>query len=362
MGVLEQFKDSKIATTLLQRVNCFKEEVRFMEVCGTHTVQFFKTGVKAGLNSNIQLLSGPGCPVCVTSISDIDKAIAIASTKNVILCCFGDMMKVPGTYTSLDLARGKFNANVKIIYSPIEALELAKQNPNKKVVMFGVGFETTVPAFASVLIRAKQQNIKNLFIFAVFKLIPPAIRALLESGRIKIDGFILPGHVSTIIGEEQYRFIVQEFNKPAVITGFEPVDLLQGLLFLIQMVKKSEAKISNEYRRSVNLEGNKIALDTVFRVFEKEDAEWRALGKISQSGLRLNYEFSDFNVDNLLQIKLRPSKENPNCICANVIKGLNSPLDCRLYAKKCTPDSPVGPCMVSSEGSCAAFYKYGERK
>ncbi|MBL7130543.1 MAG: hydrogenase formation protein HypD [Candidatus Omnitrophica bacterium] len=359
--VIEQFKDSKIARRLLDRINRSKQKVSLMEVCGTHTVQIFKTGVRAGINSNIKLLSGPGCPVCVTSVGDVDKAIAIASSKDVILCCFGDMIKVPGTSESLDLAKGKSGANVKIMYSPIEALGLAKQFPNKKIVLFGVGFETTIPAFASVLVRAKQQNIKNLFIFPVFKLIPPAISVLLESKFINIDGFILPGHVSTIIGQKQYQFIAEEFGKPAVITGFEVVDILEGILFLLEMIERKQPDIRIEYGRSVSPQGNTLAMQTIFNVFEKADVEWRGLGTIKQSGLKLNHKFSEFDVDRVLEIKIKLSKENPKCICGNVIKGINQPLDCKLYAKECSPEHPVGPCMVSSEGTCSAFYKYGEQ-
>ena len=358
----EQFRDSKIARSLLNRINDYKGSVSLMEVCGTHTVQIFKTGVKSGLNSNIKLLSGPGCPVCVTSVRDLDKAIAIASSKNVVLCCFGDMVRVPGTYESLEKAKGRYGAGVKVIYSPIEALELAQQLPNKRVVMFGVGFETTIPAFASVLVRAKQKGIKNLFIFPVFKLIPPALRALLKSKYVNVDGFILPGHVSVIIGQKQYLFVAKEFNKPAVITGFEVVDILEGILFLLEMIEKKQAEVKIEYGRSVSPEGNKLATERIFNVFQKTDVEWRGLGLIKESGLKLRKTFSEFDVDNVLKIKLKPSRENPKCICGEVIKGLSEPIDCKLYAKACSPEHPIGPCMVSSEGTCAAFYKYGARR
>lgn len=360
--ILKQFRNSNIAKQLVRKINNYKNEICLMEVCGTHTVQIFKTGVKAALNKNIRLISGPGCPVCVTSVQDIDKAVAIASSKDVILCCFGDMVKVPGSKESLNSARGKLNANIKVMYSPIEAIDLAKQFPNKKIVLFGVGFETTIPAFASVLIRAKQGNIGNLFIFPVFKLVPPALRALLESEYINIDGFILPGHVSTILGQDQYLFVCEEFNKPAVITGFELVDLLEGIFLLIEMINKKQADIKIEYSRSVKPEGNKLALEKIYEVFEKDDVQWRGLGKIKQSGLKLRDKFSQFDIDNILDIKATHSKENPKCICGDVIKGLKSPLDCSIYATACTPAHPIGPCMVSSEGTCAAYFRYGERK
>jgi hydrogenase expression/formation protein HypD len=357
--IIEQFKDSKIAKNLLKRINSFTEEVSLMEVCGTHTVQIFKTGVKNAINSNIKLISGPGCPVCVTSVQDIDKAIAIAASRDVIMCCFGDMVKVPGTDESLNSARGSRGAHIKVMYSPIEALELAKATPEKKIVMFGVGFETTIPAFASVLLRAKQEKIKNLFILSVFKLVPPALRALLESQYINIDGFILPGHVSVIIGSKQYNFIAEEFKKPAVITGFEVVDILEGIWLLIEMIKKNKSGVKIEYSRSVSPQGNKLANDTIYKVFQEADVSWRGLGKIKNSGLKLRSEFKDFDVESVLKVRPKLSRENPNCICGQVIKGVNEPIDCMLFAKQCTLEHPIGPCMVSGEGTCAAYFKYG---
>ncbi|MFH1621587.1 MAG: hydrogenase formation protein HypD [Candidatus Omnitrophota bacterium] len=359
--VIEQFKDSKIAKRLLEKINSFPDTVSLMEVCGTHTVQIFKTGIKSALNPNIKLLSGPGCPVCVTAVQDIDKAIAIASSKDVILCCFGDMVKVPGSGESLNSARGALGANIKVMYSPMEALELAKKLVNKKIVLFGVGFETTIPAFASVLIRAKQENIKNLFIYPVFKLIPPALRLLLESRYIDVDGFILPGHVSTILGKGPYDFMADEFNKPAVITGFELVDILEGIFLLVEMIQKKQPDVLIEYSRSVAPWGNRLAKETIFKVFKESDVQWRGLGIIKNSGLSLRKEFADFDVDSVLDIKRIASRENPKCICGNVIKGVSTPLDCKLFSKDCTLENPIGPCMVSSEGTCAAYYKYGEK-
>jgi len=357
--VIEKFRDSKIAKQLLKKINSLTEEVRLMEVCGTHTVQIFKTGIKAALNPNVKLLSGPGCPVCVTSVQDIDKAIAIASSKDVILCCFGDMVKVPGSGESLNSARGKLGANIKVMYSPIEALELAKKSVNKRIVLFGVGFETTIPAFASVLLRAKQENIKNLFIFPVFKLIPPALRVLLESKDINVDGFILPGHVSTILGRQPYDFMAREFKKPAVITGFELVDILEGILLLVEMIHKGQSSVLIEYSRSVVPSGNELAKEIIFKVFKEADVKWRGLGVISNSGLSLRSEFKEFDIDSVLDIKPIESQENPKCICGSVIKGVSTPLDCSLFSRDCSPERPIGPCMVSSEGTCAAYYKYG---
>lgn len=360
--ILNSFGDSSVAKRLFDVIKEKEGSFCFMEVCGTHTVQIFKTGIRDGLKDGIRLISGPGCPVCVTSAYDIDKAIAIAKSKDVVMCCFGDMIKVPGSRESLDLAKANDGAPVKIMYSPLEALELAVKNPRKKVVLFGVGFETTIPAFASVLIRAKKQKVRNLFIFPVFKLIPPALRALLESSDITIDGFILPGHVSTIIGEKRYRFIADEFGKPAVITGFEVVDLLEGILLLIDMARKNRPAVKTEYSRSVNREGNVAAQKIIATVFREATVEWRGLGSIKKSGLKLNKAFQDFDVDRAVEVRLSAAKDNPACLCGNVIKGTNSPQDCSLFAKQCTPEHPVGPCMVSVEGTCSAYYNYGQKR
>jgi len=354
------YSDPKLAKSLLKEINKFDKDISLMEVCGTHTVQIFKTGIKSGLNKNIHLLSGPGCPVCVTSIEDIDKAIEIAATKDAILCCFGDMVNVPGSHTNLAKAKGERSAHVKMMYSPLEALEVAKNNPNKLVVMFGVGFETTIPAFASVLVRAREQKIKNLFIFPVFKLIPPAIRTLLESREVNIDGFILPGHVSVVIGTKPYQFIVDEFKRPAVVTGFETIDILDAILWLIDMKKKDQPKVTIEYDSSVDISGNKLAKDLIYKVFKEADVKWRGLGEIKGSGLKLKDEFKSFDVDSVLDIKVKTAQDNPKCLCANVIKGVNTPLDCKLFKEVCKPGNPIGPCMVSSEGTCAAYYKYGD--
>jgi len=354
LAVLDKFKDKEIALILLKQLRSVRDSFNFMEVCGTHTMQIFKTGIRDALPENIRLISGPGCPVCVTTTEDIDKAIAIAKSKDVILFCFGDMIKVRGSKESLADIRPK----VKVMYSPLEALEFAQKNRSTKVVLFGVGFETTIPAFAATLIRAKNEKIKNLFIFTVFKLIPPAISAILSSKEVNIDGFILPGHVSTIIGRREYEFICDVFKIPAVITGFEMVDILEGLLFLCQMKLENRPQIRLEYSRVVSPEGNRLARRIVYEVFQKNDSQWRGLGKIPDSGLKLNDDFREFDVGNFLDIRINNVKENNECLCGSVLKGIATPLQCRLFGKRCRPDTPVGPCMVSSEGTCAAYYKY----
>ena len=358
LEILEKFKDLKTAQILLERLASIKDNYNFMEVCGTHTVQIFKTGVRDALPRNIRMLSGPGCPVCVTTTEDIDKAIAITKNNDVILFCFGDMIKVPGSRESLSDVR----SHTKLMYSPLEALDFAKNNPCKKVVLFGVGFETTIPAFAATLIRAKKEKIKNLFIFPVFKLVPPALQAILTSKNMNIDGFILPGHVSTIIGQEAYSFVAKKFKIPAVITGFEAVDILEALLLLCEMLKTHKPQIKLEYSRVVPPKGNKLALDMIDSVFKKSDVRWREIGVIPKSGLSLSSAFKSFDVNTVLNIKIKKVTENKGCLCGSVLMGVATPLECKFFGRKCTPGTPIGPCMVSSEGTCAAYYKYGAKK
>ena len=353
--MLEKFKDSKTAQLLLGQLNFIKDNYNFMEVCGTHTVQIFKTGVRDALPKNIRMLSGPGCPVCVTATEDIDKAISIAKNSDVVLFCFGDMIKVPGSRESLENVR----SHTQLMYSPLEALEFAKNNLSKKVVLFGVGFETTIPAFAATLMRAKKEKVNNLLIFPVFKLIPPAIMAILSSKNINIDGFILPGHVSTIIGKKEYEFIAKKFKIPAVITGFEVVDILEALVLLCQMREKNKPEINLEYSRVVRSDGNRLARDMVYKVFKKTDARWRGIGRIPNSGLKLNRAFKEFDVDSVLDVRIKSTQEDKRCLCGSVLKGIVTPLECKLFGRECRPQTSVGPCMVSSEGTCATYYKYG---
>ena len=358
--VLDSFSDPAIAKNLLERIHYHSKPATIMEVCGTHTMALFRTGIRGCLPENINLVSGPGCPVCVTPVETVEKAIGIACRKDTELFCFGDMMKVPGISGTLENARAAKNASVKIMYSPLEGLEKAVKEPSKKIVLFGIGFETTIPVFASVLLRAKEKKIKNLFLIPAFKLVPPALDALLCSGETKIDGFLLPGHVSSIIGEKAYGFIPERYHIPGVITGFEPVDLLEGILVLIEMISEKKPAIANEYSRFVYKEGNTKALKTIKTVFTETDSIWRGLGEIKKSGLSLKGDFKDFDAEQLVDFEIPESKEPAGCICGEVIKGNRKPAHCRLFGKACTPSDPVGPCMVSSEGTCAAYYKYGK--
>ncbi len=320
---------------------------------------FFKSGIRSGMPENVNLVSGPGCPVCVTAIETMEKAIRLACRKGTVLFCFGDMMKVPGISGSLESVRAERGANIRVMYSPLEALAFARGEPRKDTVLFGVGFETTIPLFASVLARASRDELQNIYLLAAFKLIPPAIEALLSSADIAVDGFILPGHVSSVIGEESYSFMAERYNVPGVITGFETVDMLEGILLLLDMIKKREPAIRNQYSRFVSLRGNQKAKEIIRSVFTVRDSEWRGLGKIKSSGMWLKDEYSRFDAEALIDFEISKTPEPRGCICDDVIRGKSKPTECKLFKSSCSPSHPVGPCMVSTEGTCAAYYKYG---
>ncbi|MFC1632171.1 hydrogenase formation protein HypD [Candidatus Omnitrophota bacterium] len=334
------------------------EKFKLMEVCGTHTMAIARLGLKRLLPENIELISGPGCPVCVTAQSDIDRAIEIARKQDVIMTTFGDMLRVPGTHGSLEDARRK-GADVRIVYSCLDALEIAEKNPDKKVVFMGVGFETTSPTVAATIQQAKIKQIKNFFILSNFKVIFPALRALSASQAVKIDGFICPGHVSVITGSRPYQKIAQRFKKPCVITGFNQDDIIQGIKGLVEQIKKRSYKVEIAYKRAVTKEGNLRARKVLDAVFTLSDAYWRGLGVIKKSGLKLTRPYQRFAAEKRFKVTLPESREPKGCLCGVVLQGIKSPRDCRLFKRKCTPQNPIGPCMVSSEGTCAALYKYG---
>ncbi len=359
VDLLDTYKDHRIARKFLQVIASCKKPLALMEVCGTHTVAVFRSGIKSGLPDNINLVSGPGCPVCVTPAKVIEQAKGIASKGDTVLFCFGDMMRVPGVMETLETAQSRSNVHTKIMYSPLDALEYAKQVPDKTIVLLGTGFETTVPLFASILARAQKEHIMNLYLLSHFRLIPPAIDALLLEGEIAIDGFMLPGHVSTIIGVDAYRFMVEKYRVPGVIAGFDVVDILSGIASLVDMNDKGIIEIKNQYPRFVNTHGNTKAQETIYKVFRKTDAVWRGLGIIPKSGLVLSDSFSSFDAEHLIDFEIEEATEPQGCRCGDVIKGVCKPPDCPLYGVRCTPSYPVGPCMVSSEGTCAAYNKYG---
>ena len=331
--------------------------VNLMEVCGTHTVAIFRHGIRGLLPHGLRLLSGPGCPVCVTSIRDIDTAIAIAKRDEAILTTFGDMLRVSGGRQSLLDARAE-GADIRVVYSPLDSLRLAAANKDRMVVFFAAGFETTAPLTAVTVTEAERLGIENFCVFDVHKVVPPAIDALLASGDVRIDGFILPGHVSTIIGSKPYRFIADKYSVPAVITGFEANDILGGIAFLLRQILEGRASVEIEYKSAVKDEGNLAAIQFMNDVFEPSDSYWRGIGPIPGSGLRMRNIWMHRDAEELFHPEVSEIREPRGCMCGQVLRGLLMPHDCPLFARTCTPDNPVGACMVSSEGSCAAYFRY----
>lgn len=360
MKYLSEFRDPHIAEALANEIADTAKglkPIRLMEVCGTHTMAIHRYGIRNLLPENITLVSGPGCPVCVTPNEYLDRAIAFAKLQDVTICTFGDMLRVPGSYTSLE-AEKAMGADIRIVYSPLDALEIAQDNPQRKIIFLAVGFETTVPTIAAVLHQAREKVVSNFFVTVAHKTMPMALTALVEDGKIGLNGFILPAHVSAIIGSEPYTFLSEKYNQACVVTGFEPLDVLMGILMLVKQIKNSEQKVEIQYSRVVNEKGNIKAQQIIEKVFQPCNAEWRGIGNIPQSGLCLRKEFANFDANTNFEVTVAPAKENPACICGLVLKGLKSPLDCQLFAKVCTPEAPVGACMVSSEGTCAAYFKY----
>jgi hydrogenase expression/formation protein HypD len=359
----DEFSDSKKTKELTQQIKQIakniQEEIFLMEVCGTHTVAIFKSGLKSILPDNIKLLSGPGCPVCVTPNPYLDRAVALSRLDDVIITTFGDMMRVPGSTSSLEKEKTKGN-DIRMVYSSLDALKIARDNTDKIVVFLGVGFETTSPTVAFVLKEAKSRKINNFSVLSAHKLIPPALRLLARSPDLKVNGFICPGHVSTIIGTKPYRFLADQYHIPCVVSGFEPVDLFQSLYLLLTQIKNGVAKVENQYFRVVKDEGNPNALRLLDEIFQAEDSLWRGIGTIPLSGLAIKEEYEEYDAEKKIPVQVEKSREPKGCLCGLVIQGKKSPVDCPYFAKQCTPQSPIGPCMVSSEGSCQAYFKYGQ--
>lgn len=360
MRYIDEFRRQDFAGDLLKKIReVSKMPVSIMEICGTHTHSVSRYGLRGALPENITLVSGPGCPVCVTSAGDVSRLIEFSRKKrDVIVATFGDMMRVPGLDSTLMDERAA-GADVRVVYSPLNAIDVAKANPSREVVFYGVGFETTSPTVAAAILMAKEGKIKNLSVLALHKLTPPAMKALLDSGEIKIDGFICPGHVTAIIGARAYEFLAKDYHAPCVVAGFEPVDVLLGLYMLVKQLERGEAQIEIEYDRVVTWEGNVRAQAVINEVFEPADASWRGIGVIPLSGLKIKDAFAEFDAEKRFSIPGPANAPEPKgCKCGDVLKGLIKPLECPLFGRLCTPDLPIGPCMVSSEGTCAAFYKY----
>jgi hydrogenase expression/formation protein HypD len=362
MVLQTDLSDPELARSILEQIDKIAgdlgRDIRIMEVCGTHTVSLRRAGIHSLLPKNVMLISGPGCPVCVTPASYIDNGLNLIEERRVRIATFGDMVKVPG---SCGRSLGSFmgTGKLRMVYSPAELLEIARSS-SQPVVFLGIGFETTIPTVAAVFLKAHRMKLKNLYLYAAFKSIPGALEALLHDPQRRIDGFLLPGHVSVIIGRKAYTFLGQEGGVPGVIAGFEPIDMLVGILMILRQLRSGGHRVENAYPRAVREEGNQKAQAVVEELLEPSDDLWRGLGRIPKSGMRLKSNFADLDAARVFELPELVNYEPPGCLCGSVIQGKSLPTDCRLFAKSCTPDQPVGPCMVSSEGTCAAYLRYGE--
>ena len=357
MKYVDEYRQKDLILSVTEKLKTVsKREIVLMEVCGGHTMAIHRFGLNSLLPPNIRLVSGPGCPVCVSSQHFIDTAMAYSRLPGVIITTYGDLIRVPGSFTSLEKERAA-GRDIRIIYSVLESLEIAKQNPEKKVVFPGIGFETTAPLTAAAIIKARQENISNFFVLSAHKIMPPVMNALVEEG-VKIDGFIAPGHVSAITGTSIYYDLATVHGLGVVVSGFEPVDIMQSVLMLAIQIESGTPKVEVQYNRVVSNEGNLIAKEALKDVFKTRDDVWRGLGLIPGSGLAIREDFSSFDAEKHFNVDVPESTEPKGCICGQILRGLKTPVDCRLFAGKCTPADPVGACMVSGEGTCATYYKY----
>jgi len=362
MRFVDEYRSGDAARRLAQQIAGLVEPGRtykLMEVCGGHTHAIYKHGVEDLLPPEVELVHGPGCPVCVIPMGRQDDAISIAERPEVIFTTFGDMMRVPGSRGSLLDAKAR-GADVRMVYSPLDALRIARENPDRDVVFYAIGFETTTPSTAITLLRARSEAIRNFFVFANHVTIIPAIRAILESPDLRLEGFIGPGHVSTVIGLRPYRFIARDYGRPVVVSGFEPLDVLQGIYMILRQLAEGRREVENQYTRVVREEGNPLALRAIAQTMElRTTFEWRGLGFISQSALKLRDELADSDAEVRYEIPGVRVADPKACQCGEVLKGVIKPWECKVFGTACTPEHPIGTCMVSSEGACAAYYHYG---
>jgi len=365
MKFVDEFRDPEVIGRTAEEIRRLADpgrHYRLMEVCGGHTHAIYRFGLKDVLPANIELIHGPGCPVCVLPMGRIDDGLALARRPDVIFSAFGDMMRVPGAHGS-PLEHKAKGLDVRIVYSPSDALKLARTNPDRHVVFFAIGFETTAPSTALTLLRARAEGLENFSVFCNHVTIIPAIRAILDSPDMRLDGFIGPGHVSTVIGCRPYEWIARDEGKPIVVTGFEPLDLLQGIVMLLRQLKEGRAEVENQYTRVVPWEGNRAALRAMAEVFQlRPYFEWRGLGFISQSALRIRDEFAQWDAERVFSVAGVRVTDPKAAQCGEVLKGVLKPVQCKLFGRECTPEHPVGALMVSSEGSCAAYFNYEHRK
>lgn len=350
---------AQIIAELRDIVGAHGKKIRLMEVCGTHTVAIFRAGLRQILPEEVELVSGPGCPVCVTADDYIDAAIAYAGMEDVIITTFGDMLKVPGTHSSLAAAQAA-GADVRIVYSPLDALAIAAENPTKKIVFLAVGFETTAPTEAAAVLAAEAQGTRNFFLLSAQKLVPPVMRALLDGGETHVDGFLLPGHVAVVTGTETFAFLARDYAVPGVVGGFQPLEILRAIQLLVRQIGAGEARIENAYETVVRPAGNPVARAAIERVYEPASVRWRGLGEIPASGLLMREEYAAFDFARVRPLSVGVVGDGRHgCRCGEVLRGAIVPRDCNLFGKACVPEHAVGPCMVSVEGTCAAWYKYG---
>jgi len=361
MRFVDEYRDPAAARALLAHITRLAgdDEFKFMEVCGGHTHTIYRHGIEHVLPPGVELVHGPGCPVCVIPMGRVDDAIAVAETPGVIFTSFGDMMRVPGGNGSLLQAKAR-GADVRFVYSPLDALRLAQENADREVVFFAVGFETTAPSTALTLLRARQLGVGNFSVFCNHVTIVPPIKAILDSPDLRLDGFLGPGHVSTVVGNRPYRFVAERYHKPLVTAGFEPLDILQAVAMLLEQIRGGRCEIENQYTRVVRNEGNPRALAVLAEVFElRPHFEWRGLGFISQSALKLRREFATFDAELRYSVPGVRVADPKACQCGEVLKGVIKPWECKVFGTACTPETPIGTCMVSSEGACAAYYNFG---
>jgi hydrogenase expression/formation protein HypD len=362
MKYQDEFRDRELVQGLAEKlarvVAGRAEPMTFMEVCGTHTMAIYRFGLASLLPPQVRLISGPGCPVCVTPNDYLDRAIAICRLPGIITATFGDMMRVPGSSSSFMEERAK-GADIRIVYSPLNAVAMAAANPDKKVVFLGVGFETTAPTVAASILAAEVEGVANYFVLASHKTIPIPMQLLTADPELGLDGYICPAHVSAIIGVDAYTPLAQEFRTACVVTGFEPADVMQGVLMLAEQVMAGESRVEVQYSRVVRREGNPRARAIMAQLFTPCDVPWRGIGVIPGSGLKIGDSYARFDAEKMLPVDVEPTLEHPGCCCGEVLKGKLSPFSCPLFATACTPEAPVGACMVSSEGTCSAAYKYG---
>jgi hydrogenase expression/formation protein HypD len=360
MKFIDEYRQSELAQVLAQKIaGLTTQPLKLMEVCGGHTHTIFKYGIEDLLPPNIEMIHGPGCPVCVIPTGRVDDAIAIGLQKGVIFTTFGDAMRVPGSKTSLLNAKAD-GADVRMVYSPLDALKIAKKNPDHQVVFFGLGFETTSPSTAMTVLQAAKDGVENFSLFCNHILIIPALKAMLDSPDLHLDGFVGPGHVSTVIGTRCYEFVPREYGKPLVVTGFEPLDILQSVYMIVRQIVEGRAEVEHQYGRAVAREGNRKALEVLAEVFEPRGFfEWRGLGSIAHSGMKLRSKYAAFDAELKFSVPGLRVADPKACQCGEILKGVKKPWECKVFGTACTPETPIGSCMVSSEGACAAYYNFG---